>query len=189
MVISVLRRRSVRERKAFPSIRFSRLMAASMRARRVCTRTSSASPCVHAHGCFGDADRAGSERSPGPCSAPPLIGVGRSRQHQDGARRRCRRPLLDRRHHRQVPRGRSAGRRGGGRVCAQADETARKRKPIKAVSLLMRCLCVRWPSTATPPSCQAGLLRQRRVGPHVPRQADPRRISFGHHDKRPEPPG
>ena len=39
--------------------------------------SSSASPCVHARRCFGDAGRAGSERSPHPRSAPPSIVVER----------------------------------------------------------------------------------------------------------------
>ena len=88
-----------------------------------------------------------------------------------------------------VAAGGAPGAGDGAGVCAQADETARKRKPIKAVSLRMRCLRVRRPSTATPPNCQAGLLRQRRVGPHVPGQVDPRRLSLDHSDQQPEPPG
>ena len=58
-------------------------------------------------------------------------------------------------------RGERRGAGVGAGVCAQADETARKIKPISAVSLLMRCLRVRRPSTSTPPNCQAGPVGQR----------------------------
>jgi hypothetical protein len=61
-----------------------------------CTRTSSASPCVHAARCFGDAGRAQSGRSPRPRSVRPLIVAERSHPHQDGAEQPCCRCQTDR---------------------------------------------------------------------------------------------
>jgi hypothetical protein len=87
MTTSVLRRRSICERKPSPITGGSWMFPPRL---VVCTRTSSSSPCVHALRCFGDADRAGSAHSLPSRLVRPLIGVERSRQHQDGAVLLCR---------------------------------------------------------------------------------------------------